>query len=66
MDAHNNRIGARIGATAGSWNSMQQATLSQGRLAAIRSGAIDAHLLSARSAEQITWLAPHAWQERLY
>ncbi len=56
MDAHNNRIGARIGATAGSWNSMQQAVL-----AAIKSGAID-----ARSAEQITWLAPPAWQERLY
>jgi hypothetical protein len=56
MDAHNNRIGARIGATAGSWNSMQQAVL-----AAIRNGAID-----ARSAEQITWRAPQAWQERLY
>ncbi|UNK51258.1 hypothetical protein MNR01_02875 [Lysobacter sp. S4-A87] len=56
MDAHNNRIGARIGATAGSWNSMQQAVL-----AAVNRGAI-----AARSPEQITWLAPPAWQERLY
>jgi hypothetical protein len=56
MDAHNNRLGARIGATAGSWNTMQQAVL-----AAVRNGAID-----AGSPEQITWLAPSAWQERLY
>ena len=56
MDAHNNRLGARIGATAGSWNAMQQAVL-----AAVKNGAID-----ARSPEQITWLAPSAWQERLY
>ena len=56
MDAHNNRIGARIGAAAGSWTSMQQAVL-----AAVNDGAID-----ATSPEQITWRAPHAWQERLY
>lgn len=56
MDAHNNRLGARIGAAAGSWNAMQQAVL-----AAVKSGAID-----ARSPEQITWLAPNAWQERIY
>ena len=56
MDAHNNRLGARIGATAPSWNAMQQ-----GVLAAVKNGA--AH---ARSPEQITWLAPGAWQERLY
>jgi hypothetical protein len=56
MDAHNNRLGARIGATAASWNAMQQAVL-----AAVKNGAID-----ARSPEQITWLAPSAWQERLY
>jgi hypothetical protein len=60
MDAHNNRLGARIGATAGSWNAMQQAVL-----AAVKSGAIDAHV-GGRSPEQITWLAPSAWQERLY
>ncbi|WP_407061027.1 DUF6973 domain-containing protein [Agrilutibacter solisilvae] len=56
MDAHNNRLGARIGATARSWNEMQQAVL-----AAVNQGAID-----ARSPDQITWLAPGAWQERLY
>ncbi len=56
MDAHNNRIGARIGAESGSWTSMQQAVL-----AAVNNGAID-----ATSPEQITWRAPHAWQERLY
>lgn len=56
MDAHNNQLGARIGAAAGSWNAMQQAVL-----AAVKNGAID-----ARSPEQITWLAPRAWQERLY
>ena len=56
MDAHNNRLGARIGAAADSWNAMQQAVL-----AAVKNGAID-----ARSPDQITWLAPDAWQERLY
>jgi len=56
MDAHNNRLGARIGAAADSWNAMQQAVL-----AAVKHGAID-----ARSPDQITWLAPDAWQERLY
>ena len=56
MDAHNNRLGARIGATAHSWNAMQQAVL-----AAVEHGAID-----TRSPDQITWLAPGAWQERLY
>ncbi|QGW65318.1 hypothetical protein GOY17_10565 [Lysobacter soli] len=56
MDAHNNRLGARIGAAADSWTAMQQAVL-----AAVNEGAID-----ARSPDQITWLAPHAWQERLY
>ena len=56
MDAHNNRLGARIGAAADSWNAMQQAVL-----AAVNHGAID-----ARSPDQITWLAPDAWQERLY
>lgn len=56
MDAHNNRLGARIGATADSWNAMQQAVF-----AAVNHGAID-----ARSPDQITWLAPAAWQERLY
>ncbi len=56
MDAHNNRLGARIGATADSWASMQQAVL-----IAVNQGATD-----ARSPDQITWRAPDAWQERLY
>jgi hypothetical protein len=56
MDAHNNRLGARIGATADSWDAMQQAVL-----AAVKNGAID-----ARSPDQITWRAPSAWQDRLY
>lgn len=56
MDAHNNRLGARIGAAADSWNAMQQAVL-----AAVKNGAIE-----ARSPDQITWLAPGAWQDRLY
>ena len=56
MDAHNNRLGARIGANADSWDAMQQAVL-----AAVKGGAAD-----ARSPDQITWLAPGAWQERLY
>jgi hypothetical protein len=56
MDAHNNQLGARIGATAMSWDAMQQAVL-----VAVENGAID-----ARSPDQITWLAPSAWQERLY
>jgi hypothetical protein len=56
MDAHNNRLGARIGAAADSWDAMQQAVL-----AAVKNGAID-----ARSPDQITWRAPSAWQDRLY
>jgi hypothetical protein len=56
MDAHNNRLGARIGATAASWDAMQRAVL-----AAVEHGAAE-----ARSPDQITWLAPGAWQERIY
>jgi hypothetical protein len=42
--------------SAGGWTSMQQAML-----AANNTGTID-----ARSPDQITWLAPDAWQKRLY
>ncbi|MBO9883192.1 hypothetical protein [Xanthomonas sp. D-109] len=56
MDAHNNRIGARIGATASSWAAMQREVR-----AAVDHGAIDARL-----PDQITWRAPAAWQDRLY
>ncbi|TBV76254.1 DUF6973 domain-containing protein [Pseudoxanthomonas winnipegensis] len=56
MDAHNNRIGASIGAAAHSWTAMHDAVRD-----AVEAGAID-----APSAQQITWLAPSAWQDRLY
>lgn len=56
MDAHNNNIGARIGAAAPTWAAMQREVR-----AAVDHGAID-----ARSPDQITWRAPAAWQDRLY
>ena len=56
MDAHNNRIGARLGAAASNWAAMQRDVR-----AAVDHGAID-----AVSPDQITWLAPAAWQDRLY
>jgi hypothetical protein len=56
MDAHNNRIGARLGAAASSWTAMQREVRA----------AVDHGVIDARSPEQITWLAPAAWQDRLY
>ena len=56
MDAHNNRLGARIGAEAGSWTQMQADVL-----AAVRAGAV-----TAESQDRITWLPPERWRERLY
>ena len=56
MDAHNNRLGARIGATAASWNDMQNAVLD-----AVRHGAVD-----ATDPDRITWLPASRWQARLY
>ena len=56
MDAHNNRIGARIGADAESWAGMRAAVL-----AAVEAGGIE-----ARDDDRITWLPPERWQERLY
>ena len=56
MDAHNNRIGARIGATATSWNDMQAKVLH-----AVRSGTVD-----ATNADQITWLPQPWWRDRMY
>ena len=56
MDAHNNRIGARIGATARSWDEMQ---------ARVRD-AIDAGGERATDADQITWLPRERWLDRLY
>lgn len=56
MDAHNNRIGARIGANAESWAGMRAAVL-----AAVEAGGIE-----AEDDDRITWLPPVRWQERLY
>ena len=56
MDAHNNRIGARIGSTAPSWDAMQSTVL-----AAVHAGRVDAD-----RAETITWLPPERWQNRTY
>ena len=56
MDAHNNRIGARIGAEAESWDRMRAEIL-----AAVESGGIDID-----DPDRITWLPPERWQDRLY
>jgi hypothetical protein len=56
MDAHNNRLGARIGAGAESWAGMHAAVL-----AAVEAGGIE-----AADENRITWLPPERWQERLY
>jgi hypothetical protein len=56
MDVHNNRIGARIGSNAPSWDAMQSAVL-----AAVHAGRVDAD-----RAETITWLPPERWQNRTY
>lgn len=56
MDAHNNRLGARIGAGAESWSAMQA-----GVLAAVKAGGIE-----ASDPDRITWLPPERWRERAY
>lgn len=56
MDAHNNRIGARIGARAGSWAQMQHDVR-----AAVDAGGID-----VADPERITWLPRSRWRDRLY
>ena len=56
MDAHNNRLGARIGAAAESWSGMQTAVLD-----AVRQGAANVD-----DPDRITWLPPERWQNRLY
>jgi hypothetical protein len=56
MDAHNNRIGARIGAQATSWSEMQ---------ARVRAS-IAAGTIGATDENQITWLPRERWQDRLY
>jgi hypothetical protein len=56
MDAHNNRIGAAIGARARSWAQMQSDVL-----AAVRQGAVD-----ATDPDRITWLPRERWLDRMY
>ena len=56
MDAHNNRIGAAIGARAENWGAMQAQVLD-----AVRTGGI-----GASDADTITWLPPERWQNRWY
>jgi len=56
MDAHNNRIGAQIGATARNWSEMQ---------ARVRA-AIDAGQVQATDPDRITWLPRERWLDRLY
>jgi len=55
MDAHNNRIGAHIGATAPSWQALHESVA-----AAVKAGAVE-----ATTENQITWLQPSMWQDRL-
>ena len=56
MDAHNNLLGARIGADAHSWAGMRAAVL-----AAVQTGGID-----VQDPNRITWLPQTRWQERAY
>ena len=56
MDAHNNRIGAVIGARAHSWAQMQSDVL-----AAVRHGTV-----GATDPDRITWLPRERWLDRMY
>jgi hypothetical protein len=56
MDAHNNRLGARIGAGARSWTEMQTSVRE-----AVQRGTVQ-----TTDADRITWLPQARWQERLY
>lgn len=56
MDAHNNRLGARIGAAARSWSEMQADVL-----AAVQAGGME-----TSDPDRITWLPPDRWRERFY
>ncbi len=56
MDAHNNRLGAHIGAHANNWNEMQAAVL-----AAVNAGGVQ-----VEDDHRITWLPPERWRERAY
>ena len=56
MDAHNNRLGARIGARADNWTQMRADVL-----AAVQAGGA-----MVEDDDRITWLPPERWQDRLY
>ena len=56
MDAHNNRIGAQIGAHANSWSDMQDRVLH-----AVQAGAVN-----TADADTITWLPRERWLDRMY
>jgi hypothetical protein len=56
MDAHNNLLGARIGAEAKSLSDMRASIL-----AAVSAGGVD-----VQDEDRITWLSPERWQEREY
>ncbi len=56
MDAHNNRLGARIGAEAESWGRMRAEIV-----AAVENGGVEID-----DPNRITWLPRERWQERLY
>ncbi|MEZ4331864.1 MAG: hypothetical protein R3F35_08910 [Myxococcota bacterium] len=56
MDAHNNRIGARIGEAAGSWSALQ---------AEVRA-AVDAGGIDVAEPDRVTWLPRAWWRERMY
>jgi hypothetical protein len=56
MDAHNNLLGARIGAQAESWNAMRAAVST-----AVEAGGVDVD-----DENRITWLPSQRWQDRMY
>jgi hypothetical protein len=56
MDAHNNMLGARIGAKAESWSDMRTAVF-----AAVKAGGVD-----VEDENRITWLPSQRWQDRMY
>lgn len=75
MDAHNNRVGARIGARADSWRAMRdtvRAAVDAGQMLEDAAGdearrasdsAASAH---APDPDRIVWRAPRHWRERAY
>lgn len=56
MDVRNNRIGARIGAEAESWNEMNAAVLQ-----AVQAGGV-----AVEDEDRITWLPRELWRDRWY